>query len=284
MFKNEYHCLVAGLPDLIFREKEGIPDGISFRKILESELHPSDFGLVKLFYLRFDNENLITLLLNRSKSFNQKGNFPRTFLEWQLSPENEHPELPKYMLSFLEWVAKAEIRQMSVEVENAIRELYYEHILQVENKFVRDWFLFELNLKNILTAFSCKRSNRNPDDHLIKNEWNFRLCSLLKQHLNRPALFEDEVPFHNEIFNLAEKEMSWIEKEKAIDKLKWHYLDENTFFHYFTIEKIIAFVIKLMIIDRWLSMDKSTGEAMLAKLIERFKTGFEFPAAFELTK
>ncbi len=188
------------------------------------------------------------------------------------------------MLSFLDWLVKAEIQKMSVEVENVIRELFYEHILQVENKFLSNWFLFELNLKNVLTAFNCKQYNYNPDDHLIKNDWNFNLCSLLKYQLNHPELFEDEIPYHTEIFDIAQRELPWIEKEKAVDKIKWNYLDERTFFYYFTIEKILAFVIKLMITERWLRLDKKTGEELLAKLIERFRTGFEFSAEFDLAK
>jgi len=284
MLKKEYHCLVAGLPDLIFIGDTAVRDSFAFRQYLESELHHPDFELVKLLFLHFDNDNLLALRLNRPDSFNPMGNYSRIFLEQQLSPENEHPKLPKYMLSFLDWLAKAEIQKMSVEVENVIRELFYEHILQVENKFLSNWFLFELNLKNVLTAFNCKQYNYNPDDHLIKNEWNFNLCSLLKEQLNHPELFEDEIPYHTEIFDIAERELPWIEKEKAVDKIRWDYLDERTFFYYFTIEKILAFVIKLMITERWLYLDKKTGEELLAKFIERFRTGFEFSAEFDLAK
>ena len=188
MLKKEYYCLVAGLPDLFFNEDKSVLDSIVFRQNLESELVPSDYELVKLLYLPFDNKNLLTLCFNQTEAFISKGNFSRTFFEQQLDPENENPGLHEYMLHFLQWKRAAEIKQKTTEVETVLHELYYDDLFKVKNAFLRNWFLFELNLKNILTTFSCIKYNHNLEDHLIKNPGNSNVSALLIQRKLKPQL------------------------------------------------------------------------------------------------
>lgn len=284
MLKKEYHCLVAGLPDLFFNENKPGIDSLNFRQQLKAELSLADFELVKLIYLVHDNENLINLFLDRNKPFNPKGNFTEQYLQQQLSPGDEPPELPDYMLQFLEWMKETETKELNLDAEIVMQQLYYEYILQVNNEFLRDCFLFQLNLKNILTAVSCIKFGYNVDENLIRTPENKNVCSLLISKKLKPELFEDEVPFYKEIFKITESDFDWIEREKAVDTLKWDYLDENTFFHYFTIEKILGYISRLKIVERWMQLDKKTGEELLGKLINDFDKSTEFSAEYGLTR
>lgn len=280
MLKKEYHCLVAGLPDLFFNENKTGTDGISFRQQLETELSSSDFELVKLIYLVYDNENLLNLYLHRKKPFNSKGYFTEQYLQQQLSPGDEPPVLPDYMLQFLEWMKETEQKELNLDAEIVLQQLYYEYILQTKNEFLSSWFLFQLHLKNILTAISCIKFDYNVEENLIQVNENKNVCSLLIGKKLKPEFFEDEVPFYREIFKITEADFNWIDREKALDKLKWDYLNEHTFFYYFTIEKILSYTLKLNIVERWIKLDKRTGEELLNKLINEFKTTYEFPVEF----
>lgn len=284
MLKKEYHCLVAGLPDLFFNENKVNTDSINFRLQLQTELTLSDYELVKLIYLAYDNENLLNLFLDRKKTFNPAGNFTEQYLQQQLNPQDTPPELPDYMLQFLEWMKETEQKELNLDTEIVLQQLYYEYILQTKNEFLRNWFLFQLNLNNILTAISCTRFDYNIDENVIQVNENKNVWTLLTGKKLKPELFEDEVPFYKEIFKITETDFNWIEQEKALDRLRWDYLDEHTFFHYFTIEKILSFIIKLNIIERWMKLDKRTGKELLDKLINEFKTKYEFPVEFNLTK
>ena len=72
------------------------------------------------------------------------------------------------------------------------------------------------------------------------------------------------------------------EKEKAFDNIKWKFLDEHTFFNYFTIEKILSFVIKLNIVERWIELDNETGKALFNRLINDIKMSYKFPEEFSV--
>lgn len=271
--------MTAGLPDLFFNESKPGFSSLDFRHELEFQLEKDDFELVKILFLVADNENLINLLFEQNKPFNENGIFPRNFLESDL----EHPyQLPAYMNEFINWINNQESRELSLHNINLLQHMFYDFLLGVKNNFLREWFTFELNIKNILTAINCKHFLINPDKHIIQAGTDLTVVSLLQRTSLKPELFEEAVPFAEQIFRLAESGSSTIEKEKTIDKIKWEYLDEHTFFHYFTIEKILSFCIKLMLTERWMKLDKKTGEELLNKLINELKTSYEFPVEFSL--
>ncbi|KJF42084.1 DUF2764 family protein [Draconibacterium sediminis] len=284
LIKREYYCLIAGLPDLFFDENKPTVTGSDFREELQHQLSQPDFKLVEYLFLPFDNRNLLNVFFGQNKPFFYPGNITKHELESQLSPENEEIQLPEYMKTFLCWMKGMDKKQADLEDKNILTTLFFEYALKCPNSFLQNWFRFELNLKNIFTAFNCKKYNYEPEIHLLEVEGECIVYSLLIENKLKADYFEELLPYHEELFKIAESNRVWIEKEKAVDKIKWEYLDENTFFHFFTIEKVLAFTIKLLLIERWMKMDKETGKKLLHKLIDELKTNYEFPAEFSLTK
>lgn len=279
MLKQKYYCLVAGLPDLFFGENKPGFDRSQFREELERQLNPADLERIRLLFLHADNQNLLNLVFNRNLPFNTAGNYNREFMENQI----ELPALlPAYMTEFINWAKKLELREYSLEAENKLNTLFYDYVLREKNEFVANWFRFELNVKNVLTAFNCKQFNYEPEKQLIDADTNKSVYNQLIGNRLKPEFFEEELPFAEQIFRVAGSDSTILEKEKAIDKIKWDYLDEFTFFHYFTIEKIVSFTLKTGIIERWLKLDPETGASLLQKLIDEIKTSYKFPAEFSI--
>ncbi len=281
MLKSEYYCLVAGLPDLFFNESKQGFNRLDFRNELQHQLSKTDFELVYLLYLANDNKNLLNLLFEKNEPFNKLGNYEKEFLENQIL---QPVELPDYMNSFLLWAKKLETHELNFQIENKLNSLFYEFALSTKNIFLNEWFKFELNIKNILTAFNCIQFNYSPEKHLIQISQNKTVYSLLISKRLKHESFEEELPFSDQIFRVAESNTSPEEREKAIDKILWAYLDEQTFFHYFTIEKILSYIIKLGIIERWMKLDAETGKALLNKFIEELKLSYTFPVEFSTVK
>ena len=71
-----------------------------------------------------------------------------------------------------------------------------------------------------------------------------------------------------------------VEREKKIDLLKWNWMEDNTFFNYFTIEKIFVFLMKLEMIERWVSLDKEKGNELFRQLIDQLKDEVQIPQEF----
>jgi len=57
-------------------------------------------------------------------------------------------------------------------------------------------------------------------------------------------------------------------------------MEDNTFFNYFTVEKIFVFLMKLEMIERWVSLDKEKGNEMFRQLIDQLKDEVQIPQEF----
>ncbi len=281
MFKKKYYCLVAGLPDLFFNENKPGAGSVDFRDAFAKDLNFGDFELVKTLFFPTDNKNLLNLLFETKEPFNDGGLFSKQSLESEIEKPKE---IPEYMSNFIRWVKKQETKEKTLDAEIQLQTLFYSYLLNVKNSFLHDWFLFELNIKNVMTTFNCTRFKYDTDKHIIQTWENKNVNTMLSLGRLKPEYYEDDILYVQDIFRVAESEAEMQEKEKNIDKIKWEYLEEQTFFHFFSIEKILSFLLKLQITERWLWLDKETGTALLEKLINEIKTSYEFPAEFSISK
>jgi len=65
-----------------------------------------------------------------------------------------------------------------------------------------------------------------------------------------------------------------IEREKQLDKFRWDYITELSLFNYFTIETIITYTVKLLIIKRWETNEDEKGTNMLNNMINELKNPY----------
>lgn len=281
MLKRKYYCLVAGLPDLLFNDSKSGFASLTFRNELKEQLSSGDFNLVKQIFFAYDNKNLINLLFKQNKPFYKLGNISKEKLETQII---QPTEIPEYMIHFIKWIKIQESQKLSLQYENKLHQLFYEQILQLKNEFLCNWYTFQLNLKNILTAINCKQFNYDIKSQIIQVDEYNSINTLLLNYRLKHDFYEDDIPYAEQIFRIAESDTNLIEKEKSVDKIKWNYLDEQTFFHYFSIEKILSFVLKLIITERWMKLDAKTGRDLLDKLINDLETSYEFPPEFSTAK
>ncbi|OFX19977.1 MAG: hypothetical protein A2041_07215 [Bacteroidetes bacterium GWA2_31_9b] len=278
MFRNYYHYFIAGLTEIFFNES-GINFGMpQFKKLLEEQIKPDDYKLVKLLFLPYDNENLLHFLNEEYDKFNPLGNYLQSDFEIEFSKERKNI-LPLYMYKFYD-VYKNEEETPKIEKswENVLTEMYYEYVLTTKNKFLKQWFEYNQNIKNILTGINCRKFNFNPEKHLISK--NFITESIITNKSKDFGL-DSDFPIVTSLLNISEKE-NFLASEREIDLLRWSKIDELTLFEYFTIDKVLAYTIKLDIAYRWLALDEEKGRIIFKQIIKDIKSGFEFTKEFAL--
>ncbi len=281
LFKKNYYCLVAGLSDVIINGNTLLENSIQFKEELAEQLTTSDYKLAKLLYLPNDNTNLINLLLKQNKKFSKLGNYTKAYLEEQIKePTNIVGYIKQLILTFKSQPSK----NTQLNTEKQLQSLYYEFALQTENSFLNHWFKFDRDMKNILTAINCRKYGYNIEQQLIPTKYKNEIYETLISGNLTTELLTDEVPYAEKIVQIAESEINITEKEKALDTIKWKFLDQHTFFHYFTIEKILSFIIKITIVERWLKLDAKTGKVLFEKLINDIKTSYTFEEEFSLKR
>ena len=89
----------------------------------------------------------------------------------------------------------------------------------------------------------------------------------------------DDLEYYEQLVRINDT-ADLVEREKKIDLLKWNWMEDNTFFNYFTVEKIFVFLMKLEMIERWVSLDKDKGNEMFRQLIDQLKDEVQIPQEF----
>jgi len=281
---REYHCLIAGLPEVFFEIQKLVYPVTYFREYLKEELTDEDYKLIESYFWRFDNENLLNFFLKNNKPYITAANLTREELEELVKSIKEDSinsfsrEVPEYLIKIIEEYLSGNLNtEEENKVEKRITEEYYNFVCGISNKFISNWYNFELNLNNLLSALNCRKYNIDRHNHIIGN--NEIAQKLITSNARDFGI--NEFPFYDEILKNFE-ESNLLEREKNIDKIKWNYLDNEVFFFYFTVERIFSYLIKLTIIERWLNLDYNTGKQLFQKLINELEKSYSFPEDFKL--
>ena len=279
---REYHCLVAGLPELFFNNDKinfTFPD---FKNQLREVLHFKDFRLIESFFWRYDNINVLKLLKNPESSINELGNLSKEDFDEIFSLVKDDAlylferEIPGYFGEFIHAYKNELPLFRGKDWENQITQLYYKYLSGLDNQYIRNWFEFEMNLTNIITAYNCKKHQLTVENELIGNN---EITEKLIKSNARDFGISVEFPKLESIINALE-ENNLVEREKKIDIIKWELLNDWTFFHYFTIEKIFSYTLQIEIIIRWLRLDKETGQELFNNLLSNLEKSYEFSKEF----
>ncbi len=281
---KQYHYLVAGLPDILLDDSKLAVDLPGFRAVLEEGVHPDDFEIIRLFFYRYDNLAVLQKLQGAEESASDLGNLSEDLLQELIDAAREgtldHPQLPAYLLRFVQAYKADEPIWEGKSWDLQLAELYYEFICSHPNKYVSRFFTFERDIQNILTALQCRKYDTSVENQVIgKGE----LSEKLLRSNARDFGIESDFPMLEQLLKAAEEE-DLKEFEKKIDLIKWEYLNEAVFFYYFTIETLFTFVIKLSIIERWIGLDKETGQQMFNELLADMEASYSFPDEFKLKK
>ncbi|MFV0396657.1 MAG: DUF2764 family protein [Bacteroidales bacterium] len=278
---NKYYCFLAGLPDISFDDGKLSYSLSDFIADLDSSLSASDRKLMRLFRLKYDNENLLAYLNNKEATLNPLGNYTEDQFEQAiLSIREEDPfpkkELPTYLLKYLKEYVNEELAGKGLSNEDYLSSLYYDYASTTSNRFVREWFNLNLNIGNILSAFAARKMGWDLDKVVVGNN---DVAKIIRANNTRDLGLTDELDYFETLVRLSE-EKNLFESERKVDLLKWDWLEEKTLFIYFSFENVFSYLLKLEMIERWLQLSKETGEQMFRSLITQMKESVKLSEEF----
>ena len=139
-----------------------------------------------------------------------------------------------------------------------LTEDFYRQILRHKNRFLREWFRFDLDLRNATVGYLNHQLHRAPDHDKI----------LLEERQ------EEEFP-ELEAAERILRGKDILQRERGLDELRWHKVDEITLLDYFDLETLLGYVAKLKIIDRWLQLDPDSGRALFRRMVDEIRTTYD---------
>lgn len=271
--KRNYYYLVAGLQDISL-DANKLSIGLNeFVELLRTELHPEDYRMLELLFLPNDHKNLLNILEKKDHPLISPSVYQKETLEENIK---EPVSLLPYLITFIQAYKEKTPVYANLSPENELTTLFYQLALSYPNEFLRKWFEFDMNIKNVLVAISSRKYHLPYEHQVIGNT---EVSDAIRKSNARDFGLGNEYPYVEDVVNIHKIE-DIHEREWNLDLLRWKYLDEVTFFEYFTAEKVLAYVIKLRMVERWLSLDKEMGRKMFLKLLDELKASYSLPDKF----
>ena len=277
---TNYYCLVTGLPELSLEDGKLSYTVANFKTDIYPVLSKSDKKLVDLFYLQFDNRNLLTLLKDMEASVDSSlGNYSADDLlavissfKGKTAPDKK---FPSYFYEFVSLYLNTPFEER-LGMEDKLYGYYYDYAMKCGNSFVSAWFELNLDVNNILAAMAARKYKMEVAKVPVGSNW---VADSLRKSNARDFGLADELEYFDQLVRINDT-VDLVDREKKIDLMKWNWMEENTFFNYFTIEKIFVFLMKLEMIERWISLDKEKGNEMFRQLIGQLKNEVQIPQEF----
>jgi len=148
---------------------------------------------------------------------------------------------------------------------------FYRTISKNSNRFLKTYFAFDLMLRNIQAAYLSRKQSLDPDRYLIGEG---EIVEALKKSKAPDFGIISEVEFASRLLQIFEiKDL--IEREKALDLLRWEEVNKICTYSYFSMDVILSFIFKSSIIKRWHSLDKKSGERLFRKYVDQMRDSYK---------
>jgi len=278
---GKYYYLVAGLPKLALEDNKLSYTVADFKEDIYPALTVADNKLVSLFFLQYDNANVLKLLKDKEAAIDGRGVFSAEelneyILRLKEGDRIENSMFPAYLSTFISEYFTNPVEENFL-LENRLAALYYAYAMECKNKFVSSWFAFNLTVNNILVALAARKYKMELSSVIVGDT---EVCEALRTSNARDFGLTGEVDCMEQLMKISEIS-ELVEREKKIDQLRWSWMEEATFFDYFTIERLFVFLLQLDMVERWMVLDKEKGNLLFRNIIATLKDEVQIPAEFK---
>ncbi|MDN3506595.1 MAG: DUF2764 family protein [Simkaniaceae bacterium] len=256
---HNYFFVAPSLPSLVLSE---VPD-ITFEQMmyrLQLNLSKEDLKKVSVLRLAIDLENIRALYLEQP--IDPRGNLSEKELDEALLVE---ADLPDYVFEFL--------GQFEEDKEKArhffgLLSRYYSEEIERQDGFLKELLTFEREVRLVLTALRAKRSGRDITEELQFEDFT---DPMVAQILAQKDMEDYEPPM--EYLPLKQSLLGcgddpW-EQYKTVIGFKFNRIEEMTGYPLFSLDWILGYVARLMLVEKWNELNEERGKG----IADKFKTG-----------
>ncbi len=258
---RKYYFVVSSLPEIKFGGK--LPFTLKeFLNEYEGELK-EDRQYIDLIIARNDIKNLKLLFKQNLKEDNK--HTPSVYsIENLKEGVKVKEDIYDFIINFLE---KHETNEQYLENITDLEKDYFVYGTKCDNDFLKNYFQFELDFRNVVSALRA----RGKDVNILKytsGSSDEIVLSKVKHNKSLPDFgLAGEAPWVDKVVQAFEKDNP-LNLEETLDKIRFEYIDELTLLSSFELDKVLAFIIKLSLIERWtMSFDKEKGREYTRNIV-----------------
>ena len=154
--------------------------------------------------------------------------------------------------------------------DGQLDEDFYAAALRHRNRFIREYFRFDLNLRNAKVRYLNQELQRSPGQDVMTGENPDAPDTDIDGFRFTAGEFQEAAVVEN-----ALSSTDLVSREKALDDILWKKVDDLVTFHYFDLEAVLGYIAKLHIVNRWLALDETAGRERFHQLVEEVRGTFK---------
>ena len=155
--------------------------------------------------------------------------------------------------------------------DKALDADFYAGALRSRNRFLREYFRFDLNLRNAKVRFLNQALGRDAEQDVLTGLGSEEDTDL---DIDGFRFTGGEFAEERTVAAVLQQE-DLLTRERGLDDLIWEKINALTVFNYFDINAILGYIAKLHIADRWLVLDEEAGRARFKQLVQEVKGTFK---------
>jgi len=254
-----YYFLATLLPPL----KIGSPPDISSKELdylFGQNLLEEDFEKVRTIRFLKDIENIGATLQNAK--FETGGNLDTAELQRRVELKEG---LPEYVLAFLD-LHEAQVQR--IEHFPELLKAYFDNESKTSSEFISDYLQFEWQWRIVFVALRAKELNRDIGYELRHEDpYDPFIAQIIAQ--GEAASFEPPSRYVSLKALFESRKHAPLELYKALAEWRFEQVQEMIDWQFFSIIRILGYVIQLQICEKWLELNKEEGIQILQELVER---------------
>ncbi len=288
--RAQYYYFVAGLPALSLDDTKSQITTEQFAEQAENQLNAVDFKLLRLLCLPDDADDLARVIYGKENDGRPLPEETQTFWKNYVALmkaraagtgeplEKEYKAWPDFWHKIVLEAFSAEELPGFQDFRHSLLAASHEHCGRHKNSFLRQWYGFNRDLQNILTALNGRRFEVDFTRWLVGSD---ELTEHLSQNKSADFGLGKSHELFDKVFRVWDQD-NVIHRERGYDVLRWDWVEDFNFFNYFNIDRVLGYYAQLRILERWLGLDSELGKQTFHSVMDTLGKSFSFPEIFKL--
>lgn len=254
----DYYFLGTLLPDLKIDEQPEI-DFSEFERLLKENLTSADFAKTVTLRNLYDINNLRSYW--KGEPLDPIGNLNESDLEEALVTRII---LPPYVFAFMD---KYETQEERLRHFPELLATFFRESISKADGFFKYYLTLEREMRLILVAFRAKALGRDLYAELQYEDPDEELIAQILAQKDAPSYIPPEK--YSDLKHYFEMyENRPIELQKALLEYRFNKIDEKLGLQLFSIDRILAYMAELIMVEHWQQMDKQKGIEIIESMLK----------------
>lgn len=255
---SNYYFLGTLLPELVIGE----PPEIGFDELdqlLKDNLTNEDYAKTRTIRNLYDISNLRAYW--KGEPLDRYGNFNYSELEEALVTRSM---LPGFVFDFMD---KYESNEDRLKHYPELLAVFFRNAIENSSGFFKYYLSLERELRLVLVAFRAKKLGRDIFKELqYENPEEEFIAQIFAQ---KDAPIYEPPEKYEEIKTLFEQHYDDpIELQKSLLEYRFNKIEEKLGIELFSIDRVLAYMIELIMVERWQQMDKQKGLEIVENMLK----------------